>query len=223
MSFGWSVDSEEALQEILRQNGSDVTIRAEAVPAPAQPVTTVTAGTLFDDDAEAAPAPAPRKRGRPKSERKAPRPDRMSEHDHQVALFERLAAVADDYPEVSLLFAIPNGAKLPYGRTKDGERFSRQGAILKAEGLKAGVPDMFLPVSRPFRLRAPGARSITWHGLFIELKREKGKLQDSQREWLYFLRQQGYACVVAFGHAEAFEAIIAYLEGRLGPADLSTE
>ncbi len=232
MSFGWNVDSEEALQEILRQSGSDVTIKADGpAPAPAPSEADQAAEAAFAEwtsDAssagtEAAPARAkPGRKPKPKQPGAPARPDRMTEHEHQAELFRRLAAVVDDYPEADLLFAIPNGAKLPYSRGADGQRFSRQGAILKQEGLKAGVPDMFLPVPRTFR-RA-GARPVAWHGLFVELKREKGgRLQDSQREWHYFLRRQGYACAVAYGHQQAYEIIIAYLEGRLGPAEMPAE
>ena len=73
----------------------------------------------------------------------------MSEHDEQSAIFEWAALMQGAYPELGLLFAIPNG----------GKRDKATAGKLKAEGVKAGVPDMCLPVSNG-----------KYHGLFIELK-----------------------------------------------------
>jgi hypothetical protein len=56
---------------------------------------------------------------------------------------------------------------------------------LKAEGVVAGIPDLFLAVPR-------GDRS----GLFIEMKAGKGVLTDSQKEAIRQLTMQGYRCEV---------------------------
>lgn len=67
------------------------------------------------------------------------------------------------YPKLSrLLFAVPNG----------GARNSREAAIMKAEGVTAGVADMILLIPR--------------HGygcLCIEFKTKEGRQSDSQRHW----------------------------------------
>jgi hypothetical protein len=60
------------------------------------------------------------------------------EHGHQTALFMKASQFATRYPELRLMFAIPNG----------GSRDKREAANLKAEGVKSGVPDVFLPVPR---------------------------------------------------------------------------
>ena len=72
-------------------------------------------------------------------------------------------------------------------------------------GVKAGVPDLFLPVAR-------GA----YHGFFIEMKRETGgKVSPEQKEWHQRLIGQGYAVMVCHGCEEAVSALNDYLgEGR---------
>ncbi len=58
------------------------------------------------------------------------------------------------YPELALLYHIPN------------ERTDKvQASILKATGVKAGVPDLHLPVP-----------AGSYHGLFIEMKSLDGKI-----------------------------------------------
>lgn len=75
------------------------------------------------------------------------------EHNEQVALMKWWSLACNRYCIAeSLLFAIPNG----------GNRDVVTGALMKAEGVRAGVPDLFLSVPR-------GA----YHGLFIEMKKRK--------------------------------------------------
>lgn len=87
-----------------------------------------------------------------------------------------------------------------------------RGARAKAEGVKAGVPDIFLPVPR---LENGGA----WFaGLYIELKQEKyrthkdGGVSEKQSEWIDYLRGAGYCVEVAYGWREAAQAITKYLK-----------
>lgn len=96
-----------------------------------------------------------------------------------------------------LLYHIPNG----------GARTKTEGGIFKAMGVKAGVPDLFLPVGKtgPDGLR---------YGLYIELKAPGGRLRPNQREWLEALRLQGYACAVCYGAEEAEQALEKYLNGE---------
>lgn len=114
-------------------------------------------------------------------------------------------------PDPRLLFAIPNG----------GARHIRTGVRLKAEGVRAGIPDLFLSVPR--RL-AEGQTEITSasvaglthmrYGLYLELKTWEGKTSDAQRQVMSALRSQGYEVVVAHGVAQAQQAISAYCNGR---------
>lgn len=114
----------------------------------------------------------------------------MSEHAEQVALLEWSQLAANTCPELALLFAVPNGARTSMS----------QALKLKAEGLKRGVPDLFLPVARN-----------SWHGLFIELKYGQGKPSVEQCWWADRLSEQGYLAVVCWGWIEAREAIVEYL------------
>jgi len=62
----------------------------------------------------------------------------MSEHDLQCNFFAWAALQACKYPDLSKMFAIPNG----------GLRNVIVASKLKREGVKAGIPDVFLPVAR---------------------------------------------------------------------------
>lgn len=119
-----------------------------------------------------------------------------SEHAHQTALYAWAALNRSQYPELEFLFAIPNG----------GKRDVITAANMKAEGLRAGVPDNFLP--------APVGM---WHGLYIEMKRPKdkgkaaGQTSDEQEHWIAYLRSKNYGVVIAYTWIEAKDHIIAYL------------
>ena len=114
-----------------------------------------------------------------------------TEHQEQCALFEWAAWRESRWPELRLLHAIPNG----------GKRDIRTAAMLKAEGVKPGVPDIFLPVPR-------GGK----HGLYIELKRRKGgTVSEAQQAWIRALCGQGYACTVCHGWDAARDEIMGYL------------
>lgn len=100
----------------------------------------------------------------------------------------------EEWPELRMLYHIPN----------EGKRSVRAGARLKAEGLRAGVPDICLPVAR-------GGH----HGLYIELKRRKdSKVTKEQLEWIANLVAQGYVAAVCRGCDEAISLITRYLTGR---------
>lgn len=60
------------------------------------------------------------------------------ESGHQEALFEWAAYHMDCMPELEYMHHIPNG----------GKRDKRTAVALKRQGVKAGVPDICLPVAR---------------------------------------------------------------------------
>ena len=98
------------------------------------------------------------------------------------------------YPELAMLYAIPNG----------GKRAIKTAVALKKQGVKRGVPDMCLPVARG-----------GYHGLYVELKRQKGgTVSDEQREWIAALNTQGYKAIICHGAEEAIEQIRGYLNGQ---------
>jgi hypothetical protein len=140
-----------------------------------------------------------------------PTPERLAasgtEHGHQTALFcwAAMPDVRALYPELSMMFAIPNG-----GARGDDRRSNKiRGGMLKAEGVKPGVPDVLLPVKRG-----------QWSGLFIELKRPRsdgkaaGRASDEQSEWIPKLQAQGFGAMTAHGFEAARDAIVQYLEYR---------
>lgn len=67
----------------------------------------------------------------------------------QTKLFNWIAFARAATPELDMLYHIPNG----------GSRNKREAANLKRQGVRAGVPDLCLPVARG-----------DYHGLYIELK-----------------------------------------------------
>ena len=113
-----------------------------------------------------------------------------SEAEEQEALFRWAAWAEAQHPELRLLFHIPNG----------GKRDKREAARLQAQGVKSGVPDLFLPVPRHGR-----------HGLWIELKIHGGKASMNQCQWIGDLREQGYDVYVCYGWEDAKGVLEAYL------------
>lgn len=125
---------------------------------------------------------------------------RHLESKEQRAVIEWFALAACGLrADPSDLFAIPNG----------GKRDKRTAGMLKKEGVRAGVPDLFLAQPIPVN----GGRSRA--GMFIELKKAKGgRVSDSQVTMLFRLRRNGYECVVAHGFEQATRAITKYLQGQ---------
>lgn len=114
-----------------------------------------------------------------------------TESEEQATLFSWCAMNYGKYPELTLLYHIPNG----------GKRSAREAGRFKLEGVKPGVPDLCLPVARG-----------GCHGLYIEMKRTQGgRVSDQQEFWLQSLREQGYMAVVCKGWREAAKALEIYL------------
>lgn len=115
------------------------------------------------------------------------------EDTEQIALFDWAMIQRCKYPEIGLMFHVPNGGfRIP----AEARRFQRM-------GVRAGVPDVFLPVPRG-----------RYHGLFIEMKRaDGGRLRPDQEGWLEALREQGYRAEVCHGFDAARLVIIEYLKG----------
>lgn len=116
------------------------------------------------------------------------------EHDEQSAFFQWIADNAARHPAFESVFAIPNG----------GFRHKPTAMRLQREGVRAGVPDIF--VAYPSRGKG---------GMFIEMKRAGGKASDvrtTQWEWLERLEQNNYAVAVCYGCDEAITAFCRYLK-----------
>ncbi len=90
-----------------------------------------------------------------------------------------------------LYYAIPNG----------GKRNPIEAIKLKRGGVKAGIPDLCITLSRK-----------GYHGLYIELKRKDGGVvSESQKFWLAKLTSEGYMAVIARGAEDAKKIVINYL------------
>jgi hypothetical protein len=112
----------------------------------------------------------------------------FEEHDHQCTVVEWFDL---QHPKLSrLLFAVPNAAR----------RTPRQGAWMKAEGMRAGTADLVLLVARH-----------GFHGLCIEMKALDGRATASQLAFLEAASEQGYMAVVCRGAGAAIETIRNYL------------
>lgn len=141
-----------------------------------------------------------------------------SEHSEQVEVFRWCAEVAyagfelvlaqapkpyskeqlNPQPTLKLMHAIPNGG----ARGNDSTTNKIRGAMLKAEGVKKGVPDIFLPVPKQ-----------GFHGLYIEMKvadDKKGRPSAEQLEFLNSVGELGYAWRICYGAEQAKQAIANY-------------
>lgn len=120
-----------------------------------------------------------------------------SEHKIQSSLIEWCELAKGKLPELQLLFAVPNES---YGGTK---KDVIRGAKFKQEGRKRGVPDLVLPVARG-----------GYHGLFLEMKKKGGVVNDYQKFWLEALQEQGYYTNVAYDLDKAIWILESYLNGK---------
>lgn len=118
------------------------------------------------------------------------------EHDEQVKLVAWARANAGWFEALKLLFSIPNG----------GHRNAKTAALMKAEGVLAGVPDLYLACPRFW---PDGSVS---HGLFIEMKAKGGRLSQNQKAIISLLRERGYRVAVCYSAEEAKAEILEYLD-----------
>jgi hypothetical protein len=114
----------------------------------------------------------------------------VTEHGEQESLIAKCHLHYAEHPELRLLFAIPNG----------GLRDKRTAAKLKAEGVRAGVPDLCLPIARK-----------GYHALYIEMKTHTGRESHEQFHWRATLNFHGNLAVVCHGQEEAWNCIMDYL------------
>lgn len=88
------------------------------------------------------------------------------------------------------LFAVPNG----------GYRTPATAAKIKAEGALPGVSDLILLIARG-----------GYHGLLIEMKTDKGRQSEAQREWQRLIEADGYKYVVVRSIEEFIKVVNDYL------------
>lgn len=123
------------------------------------------------------------------------------EYSEQVKIFEWAFYKQKALPPLKFLFA-----------SQAGEKFKSQTQAYRAKlaGLRAGVPDIFLPYP-----------CGGFCGLFIELKRpykkgaSKPKISEAQLEFLDYLNKVGYLARVCYGAEEAIDLIENYIKQGL--------
>lgn len=95
------------------------------------------------------------------------------------------------YPELRWFYHIDNeGRRKPW--------------VSARKGIKAGVSDYMLPVSRG-----------KYHGLFMEIKAPGKKPTEKQMEFLRFVEKQGYRAVWHDNCQDAIDTITRYLDGAI--------
>lgn len=90
-----------------------------------------------------------------------------------------------------MIFAVPNG----------GRRNATEAAIMKAEGVTAGVADVILLVARQ-----------GYNSLCIEFKTAKGKQTEYQKQWQTEAEKNGNMYAICRSFEEFRSLILQYLE-----------
>lgn len=116
-----------------------------------------------------------------------------SAHQAQVMEWSKWAYKTGKYPMLNMLHCSLNGVKLS----------ATQARIAKAQGMLSGVPDLFLPLPKNGH-----------HGLYIEMKSEKGRLTENQQWFLSNAESLGYKTAVCYSAKEAIDAIEAYYSDK---------
>ena len=111
----------------------------------------------------------------------------MNEHQIQVAMCQYLDLIKIPY------FAIPNGSLRNIIVAKK----------LKAEGVKAGVADLFLMIPNKI-----------FHGLFIEVKTPAGRQQPSQKDFEKIAFDSGYCYEVVRSLDDLIQCLETYKKIR---------
>lgn len=125
-----------------------------------------------------------------------------NEEREQIAIFTWAKMQEAAHPDLCLMYHIPNG----------GARSKATAARLKAAGVKAGIPDICLPVPHG-----------GYAALYIELKTpeikalgvQKGRPGKRQKEVIAHLRERGNCAVVCYGAEEAIKTIKGYLNDEI--------
>lgn len=122
-----------------------------------------------------------------------------TEAEEQIALFTWIDAHKAQHPALAWAFHVPNGEW----------RHPATAGRLKAQGQKAGVPDILLPC-----IAHDAGADKTYVGLAIELKRadHSNHTTPEQEQWLSWLDSQDWRCVVCYGAQEAINVIRDYLD-----------
>jgi hypothetical protein len=114
---------------------------------------------------------------------------------------KKAALPKEDHEQITFVVWLKKQGYWVSASANGGSRNLFEAMKFKRMGVSKGYPDVFVPLP-----------AGPYHGFFIEMKRQKGgKVSEEQREWLEYLRNQGYYAEVAKGCAEAKELFLHYL------------
>lgn len=106
---------------------------------------------------------------------------------HQASFFDWLDA---KHPSVSILCFHP---------ANEGKRSYIYGKMLKKQGMRAGVPDVFCAIPH-------SVAGVHYPGLFIEFKAGKNKLTEKQAQFKDAVMKAGYRHETVYSVDEAIQA-----------------
>lgn len=107
---------------------------------------------------------------------------KVSEHQIQAAYFDWVRVKEKQDPTYSCIFAIPNG----------GARHIATAVKMKKEGVRSGVWDIHIPISKD-----------GWAGMWIEMKVKPGKLTPEQKAFGARMQDAGHKLAVCYSFEEA--------------------
>lgn len=116
-----------------------------------------------------------------------------TEHQIQAAFIEWCRLNETRIPGLRLGFAVPNG----------GARAKVVAAKLKAEGVRAGVPDWMCPWPTDF-----------FNGLAIEFKRGNNKPTKAQDDYMALLADASWQVSLCFSTEEAIKTVERYFNAN---------
>ncbi len=121
---------------------------------------------------------------------------KLSEHDIQSMYVRIVRLHQNKYPELQLMFAVPNGAHLAGDEIRRAIKMRK----MKEEGFVPGVPDLMLPIARG-----------KYYGLALEFKSATGKVSDQQKDYMNKLTNYGWKCEVVNDASKAWEITLHYI------------
>lgn len=169
-----------------------------------------------------------------------------SEHGHQAALFAYCAVArihgfdaADTWAETGQLsphLVRDEDAKVQalewlHAIHNQGHGDAVRGARAKAEGVKKGIADLFLPwpirgaqivEARGINERGMTFPPVIWCGLYIEMKKPsekpkkegKGGVSDEQAKFGEYAKRVGFGWAVCYSWREAADTLRSYIEWK---------
>lgn len=177
-------------------------------------------------------------------------PDKLAksgtEHGHQTALFAYVAVayrhgfdVADQWSKTGKLplatEPVAKGSTVRQVKPpavpalewfhaihNQGHGDAVRGANAKAEGVRKGVADTFLPWPI-FKGRDNFGDAVYWHGLYIEMKKpteapktdkSKGGMSDEQIKFGEYAKAVGYGFITCYGWEHAVATLRSYIEHK---------